>query len=97
MAMAWLAGFPSLADSELRRRSGKVARHIGVGTAWGRARVVDWRGAPTPGLCARGVPAVGAGSGRRTVFLVRQVAAVVHVEPRQLSIPLRRCGWGADC
>jgi hypothetical protein len=26
----------SLANSEQRRRSGKVARHIVVGTAWGR-------------------------------------------------------------
>ena len=58
-------------------------------------------GAPDPDTwpvrARRACGAVGVGDGRRMVFLQRQVAAVVHVEPRQLSIPLRRCGWGADC
>lgn len=74
VAYGWLA---SLADSELRRRSGKVARHIVVGTAWGRvSEGVDWRGARTPGLCARGV-ACGWGRRRMTDGLLRQVAAVL--------------------
>jgi hypothetical protein len=51
----------SLANSEQRRRSGKVARHIVVGTAWGRVENgVEGRPKPrTPGLCPGSVPSVG--------------------------------------
>lgn len=55
--MVWLA---SLANSELRRRSGKVARHIVVGTACERVESgVEKRPDTWPVLCPRSVPSVG--------------------------------------